>query len=138
MLWNVRPITPKDADAVSMLLDQLGYKVPPAQVERHAGEDGSAVLVVEEDGRVIGMVATHTRWHLHHDGLVTSIDSLVVDPEIRSQGAGAALVEAVCADAGRAGARMVELHSHQSRLDARRFYERHGFEVTSNYFVKQL
>ena len=36
------------------------------------------------------------------------------------------------------GARIVELHSHSSRAEARRFYERHGFEVTSNYFIKQL
>ena len=36
------------------------------------------------------------------------------------------------------GAPIVDLHSHRSRVDARRFYERDGFEVTSNYFIKQL
>jgi GNAT superfamily N-acetyltransferase len=138
MLWKVRPMAPTDAAEVSRLFDQLGYQVPAVQVERHAGEEGIDVLVVEEDGRVVGVVAAHTRWHLHRDGLVSSIDSLGVDREIRSRGVGAALVGAVCDNAKRAGARMVDLHSHQSRVDARRFYERHGFEVTSNYFIRQL
>ncbi|HEX4864283.1 MAG TPA: GNAT family N-acetyltransferase [Acidimicrobiales bacterium] len=127
-----------DAVAVSGLLSQLGYEVSAAQVDQHADGARTVVLVAEEDGRVIGMVASHTRWHLHRDGLVTSIDSLVVDREVRSHGVGAALVVAVCDEAKRTGARMVELHSHQSRVEARRFYERHGFEVTSNYFIKQL
>jgi GNAT superfamily N-acetyltransferase len=138
MFSKVRPFAPADAEAVSGLLDQLGYQVPAAQVEKHAGRDGGALLVAEQDGRVVGVLAAHTRWHLHRDGIVTSIDSLVVDREIRSRGVGAALLAAVCDNARLAGARVVDLHSNRSRLDARRFYERHGFEVTSNYFVKEL
>lgn len=127
-----------DAEAVSSLLAQLGYEVSAAQLGKHCDEAGTAVLVAEEDGRVAGMAASHTRWHLHRDGVVTSIDSLVVDQGSRSRGVGAELVAAVCDEAKRVGARMVDLHSHHTRVDARRFYERHGFEVTSNYFIKQL
>ena len=53
------------------------------------------------------------------------------------EGWGAALVAAVCEHAKRAGARMVGLHSHQSRVDASRFHERHGFEVTGDDFIEQ-
>lgn len=138
MVRTVRAMVAEDAAAVSRLLAQLGYEVAAAQLGRHSDEAGTAVLVAEEDGRVVGMVASHTRWHLHRDGVVTSIDSLVVDQEARSRGAGADLLAAVCDEAKLVGARMVDLHSHHTRVDARRFYERHGFEVTSNYFIKQL
>lgn len=77
-----------DAEAVPSLLAQLGYEVSAAQLGKHCDEAGTAVLVAEVDGRVVGVGASHTRWHLHGDGLVTSIGSLVVDQGSRSRGGG--------------------------------------------------
>ena len=135
---TVRAMVAADAAAVSRMLAQLGYEVAAAPLRRHSDEAGTAVLVAEVDRRVVGMVASRTRWHLHRDGVVTSIDSLVVDQEARSRGVGTDLLAAVCDEAKRVGARVVDLHSHHTRVDARRFYERYGFEVASNYFIKQL
>ena len=75
---------------------------------------------------------------LHWGALVASIESLVVDERDRSGGIGAALVEAAVESARASQCKLVELHSNEHRTQARRFYERQGFEVTGNYFVRQL
>lgn len=138
MVWEVRPVTPADAPQVSDLLVQLGYRVPADEIERRIRDGDTSALVAEGAGRILGLLAYGTQWHLHNDCLITSIDSLVVDEGSRSYGVGAALLDAVCEIARQAGAQLVDLHSNVSRVDARRFYERYGFVVTSNYFVKEL
>lgn len=138
MALTVRGATPADADAISTLLKQLGYIVSGDRVVGYLANGEGGVLVAADDDGVVGFLGSHTRRHLHRDRLVTSIDSLVVDESCRSQGVGAALLEAICEQARSAGAAFVDLHSHQSRTEARRFYERHGFVVTSNYFLKEL
>jgi ribosomal protein S18 acetylase RimI-like enzyme len=49
---------------------------------------------------------------------------------------GHTLVDAAVDRARQAGCTLVELHSDLAR--ARAFYERQGFHVTSNYFVRTL
>lgn len=138
MAWEVRPAVPTDAPVISGLLGQLGYRVPVAHIDLRISAGDVSALVAEDEARVVGVLGYSTRRHLHRDALVTSIDSLVVDAAFRSLGVGAALVNAVCERARGLGVGMVDLHSHISRTGARRFYERQGFEVTGNHFVRHL
>jgi GNAT superfamily N-acetyltransferase len=69
-------------------------------------------------------------------GTLITIDTLVVDEAHRSHGIGERLVGVALEAAARCSAQAVEAVSHHRRVDARRFYERLGFEVTSNYFVR--
>jgi GNAT superfamily N-acetyltransferase len=101
-------------------------------------QPGTAAFVTTKNGRVIGAVVTNTRRHLHRAASVTSIDALVVDAAHRSAGIGGALLDAVMDHARAAGSVHLDLHSNTRRAGARRFYERAGFIVTSNHFVREL
>jgi ribosomal protein S18 acetylase RimI-like enzyme len=138
MAWNSRSAVPADAAAIADLLAQLGYTLAANDIDRRLADGDAAALVADGGGRILGVLGYGTRWQLHKDGPITSIDSLVVDGEFRSRGIGEALVNAVCEMAAQGGAVLVDVHSHVSRVDARRFYERIGFAVTSNYFAKSL
>jgi ribosomal protein S18 acetylase RimI-like enzyme len=61
---------------------------------------------------------------------------LVVDEAHRSRGIGERLVDAALEAAARNNAQAVEVVSALRRVEARRFYERLGFEVSANYFVR--
>jgi ribosomal protein S18 acetylase RimI-like enzyme len=138
MTVSLRPANDGDIGALVTLLAQLGYARTPEEV-RHglAAEEGTETIVAE-DGKVVGFVSFHTRHHLHQGAKVTSIDALAVDGRFRSAGIGAALVAEVVEAARAHGAVMVDLHSNVARTEARAFYERLGFTVTSNFFVKRL
>ncbi len=138
MAVSFRPAREGDIDALVSLLGQLGYQRTPDEVRRGLAAEPGAETIVAEDGEVIGFVSFHTRHHLHQGAKVTSIDALVVDEGRRSAGIGAALVAEVVGAARARGAVMVDLHSNLARAEARRFYERLGFTVTSNFFVKRL
>jgi len=138
MAWEIRSATPADAAAIAGLLAQLGYVLASNDIAGRLAGGDAAALVADGGGRILGVLGYDTRWYLHKNGLITSIDSLVVDGEFRSRGIGEALVNAACEMARAGGVQVVDLHSHVSREDARRFYERIGFAVTSNYFVKNL
>lgn len=130
---------PTDGPRISELLRQLGWSVPAdAAAAELSAESATEVVVAEFDGRVVGLIAITRRRQLHRAGNVITIDTLVVDEQHRGQGIGERLVQTAFDAASRAGAHAVELVSHLRRTDARRFYERVGFEVAANYFVREL
>lgn len=133
----VRPARPEESAEVARLLAQLGYDLDLAVVAAAISGAGGA-LVADLDGEVVGLLTFGTRYQLHRSGNVTTVDALVVDESRRSSGIGAALVGHLVALARREGSESIELHSRISRVAARRFYEREGFELTSNFFRKVL
>ena len=78
-------------------------------------EDTEWNIVAEQDGLVVGY-ASVTRRHL---------ENLFVDPGVQGRGVGAALLRAV--EARIEGSGPITLHCLQVNVDARRFYERHGY-----------
>jgi GNAT superfamily N-acetyltransferase len=133
----VRPAGPEEGPQVTHPLSQLGYDVDVTAVET-AISQGDDVLVAELDKEMVGLLTFGSRYQLHRNGKVTTIDALVVDESRRSRGIGAAPVQHLVAMAKWEGWESIELHSQVSRVAARRFYEREGFEVTSNFFRKTL
>lgn len=134
----VRLATPADAWGLSYLLVDLGYTLTADEVERGRAEPGTRVLVAEENDQVVGLLSMHTRRHFQLAGVVSSIDALVVGVSHRGNGVGRALVQEACCAAEQLGATFVDLNSNVARVDARRFYERLGFEVVSHHFRRPL
>ena len=138
----IRPARREDVEALTPLLDQLGYPLPRAEVEQALaqllGDPAHQVLVAEEDGRVVGYVNANFRPQLHHLAPVGTIDELVVDEAWRGRRIGEQLVEAVLEEARRRGADTVEVMTHERRERARDFYRRCGFEATSIKLVYPL
>jgi len=133
----LRSARSQDAARISALLEQLGWVVTPEQVVAELSASPTTELVVaESDGDVVGLIAITTRRQFQRAGNLITIDTLVVDEAYRSHGIGGQLVGAAFEAATRCSAQAVELVSHLRRVDARRFYERLGFEMTSNYFVR--
>ena len=66
------------------------------------------------------------------------IEGVRVASELRGQGIGALLIADAEKRARAAGAVMMQLTMNQSREDARRFYEREGFEASHFGFKKTL
>ena len=92
--------------------------------------------MAELDDDVVGVVAITTRRQFQRAGNLVTIDTLVVDEAHRSRGIGERLVDVALEAAARNNAQAVEVVSALRRVEARRFYERLGFEVTANYFVR--
>lgn len=135
----MRAAVPGDSGEISRLLEQLGYQRDSRSIESdlRAGSVGH-VVVATVDGRVVGLLAMLIHRQLHQGAEVASIEALVVDEHARSGGIGSALLNAAVERARGGGCALVELHSNQERHAARRFYEQHGFRVTSSYFVLEL
>jgi predicted N-acetyltransferase YhbS len=134
---TLRAARPEDAPRISVLLEQLGWAVTPDKVVAElSASPTTEIVVAESDGDVVGLIAVTTRRQFQRAGNLITIDTLVVDEAHRSRGIGERLVGVALEAAARYSAQAVEAVSHLRRVDARRFYERLGFEVTSNYFVR--
>jgi predicted N-acetyltransferase YhbS len=133
---TLRVAVPHDAQRISELLDQLGWSVlPDAVVAELSASPATEVVVAERDGDVVGLIAVTTRRQFQRAGNLITIDTLIVDEQNRSQGIGEQLISVAVEAAKRSNAQAIELVSNLRRVEARRFYERLGFEVTANYFV---
>ncbi|MBS0124348.1 GNAT family N-acetyltransferase [Thetidibacter halocola] len=86
-------------------------------------------LVAEQDGRLVGL--THYLFHRHCWRIedVCYLQDLYAIPEVRGQGVGRALIEAVYARADAAGAPTVYWLTQTFNTTARQLYDRIGIET---------
>lgn len=137
----VRPADAADAPAVARaiaaLLTELGATPPDASAMQDAASavitTGDPVLLAEEDGALVGVLAASWITTVHAGGMYALIQDLWVDAARRSAGVGAELMAAFCALAEARGATRIEVgiprDTFAGLADTRRFYERNGFEV---------
>ena len=141
-MTTIRDATIGDLPALVRLLGQL-YDAPPAPLtERHRAafeavttDPRQRLLVVEHDGAVIGTAALVIVPNLGHNGTPYAlIENVVVDEAARGARHGERLLRHMIDEARRAGCYKVVLTSRKHRTDAHRFYQRLGFEATSEGF----
>ncbi|HEY2716880.1 MAG TPA: GNAT family N-acetyltransferase [Solirubrobacterales bacterium] len=139
---SVRPATGADADAVAAgvgaLLEELGGRRPQAaelEAEVAALIDGQGVgelLVAEEDGAIVGVLAASWQRAIHVPGRYATIQDLWVDPAWRSRGIGAELVAALADRAREQGVARLEVGLPREGFAAldqtEAFYRGAGFE----------
>lgn len=138
---TIRPAADADVPALAELATHLGYPTSEAQMrarmQRIAAHADYATLVAESGGRVVGFVGL--MWALSYVGDAHArLLSLVVEPEERGRGTGAALVAAVEEWARARGASSVRLTTALHRERTHRFYERLGYARTGLRYVKKL
>lgn len=132
-----RTATADDAATVAALLDAFnrefdtptpGPAVLAARLERLlAGGDVLALLAGEPASAVALLTLRPNVWY---DGRVALLDELYVAPGLRARGTGTALLRAAEAAVRQRGAEVVEVNVDGVDVDARRFYERHGYACT--------
>jgi ribosomal protein S18 acetylase RimI-like enzyme len=101
-------------------------------------------LLAERDGDLVGyaMVAVKTSAETELDDTwqsgdrVGEIETLVVLQEVRGEGVGSALLDAVDAELEAAGIHDVLIAAFVTNLEAIRLYERRGFRPASLYMIR--
>jgi ribosomal protein S18 acetylase RimI-like enzyme len=118
-------------DAVRRLLPQLSDSAPPLvtqDLEEILASPATRLLVVRDDDDEIHGMLTIVLARVP-TGLRAHIEDVVVDENVRGQGAGELLMRAALELAEEAGARSVDLTSSPTREAANRLYQRMGFEL---------
>ncbi len=101
--------------------------------------DAEGIWLVEEDGKVVGFVASDGNWFSKREGkVVGALHELVVLPEYRRRGIGRALVERALEYFKSRGLDMAELWVGDENSYAMSFYKNLGFEERDrfNYWVR--
>jgi len=112
-------------------MDELGYRVTDESIRQKllaiSDSVDDVVLVAVVDQRVVGCISLHAFLMLHVEGRLGRITSFVVTSQVRSQGVGAALLEAAHGWFESVGCTKFELTSGDQRTRAHQFYESHGY-----------
>jgi N-acetylglutamate synthase-like GNAT family acetyltransferase len=130
MVTLIRPVEIGDAQAIAVLVAQLGYEATSAQcaarLDDAARDPSRCVLVVEHDARVVAWMELGEVASLE-SGRWAEIRGLVVDEAMRSTGIGARLVDEAITWARARGMPTLRVRTNELRLRTHAFYERRGF-----------
>jgi ribosomal protein S18 acetylase RimI-like enzyme len=138
---SVREAATRDSEAISALLDALGFPTDASDIRRRLPrlrKAGEPPLVAVEEKAVIGCLAWHVTPVLHRPAPVGRVTMMVVAEAARRRGVGAALLEAAEARLAAAGCGLVEVTSNIELGGAHAFYRAQGYERTSYRFAKKL
>ena len=152
MSSDVRRATVADAHAVAELLDAFnreydtptpGGAVLSARLERLL--PGGDVVALLGGDPATGVALLTLRPNVWFDGPVGLLDELYVEPPRRGHGLGTQLLRAAERLVQERGGELLEINVDADDVDARRFYERHGYrnsEVGSDepllYYFREL
>jgi ribosomal protein S18 acetylase RimI-like enzyme len=118
-------------DALGRARERIETPLPDSYFEAFARLEADAnitLVVAEEAGRVVGCLQLCILPGLSSQGASRAlIEDVRVDASRRSRGIGEQLVRWAIDQARAQGCRLVELLTHNTRVDAQRFYERLGF-----------
>jgi ribosomal protein S18 acetylase RimI-like enzyme len=122
-------------DALGRGRERIEDPLPPcysAAFDRVAGDPNIHLVVAEDEGgAVIGCLQLCILPGLSSQGASRAlIEDVRVASHCRSRGIGEQLVTWALSEAQRKGCRLVELLTHNTRLDAQRFYARLGFAAS--------
>ena len=149
---QVRIASQSDANIFAELLDAFNreFDTPTPGVEtlrvRLMGllvADGTIALIAGDPP--VGIALLSLRTNVWFDGPVAVLDELYVIPASRNQGFGTALLGGAEAACSRERVDLVEINVDGEDVDARRFYERHGYtdrdagqQESQLYYSKEL
>jgi len=137
---KIRDAAPRDAEAISALLTELGFPTGAQDVRRRLSalrKAGEPPLVADEGG-VRGCLTWHVTPVLHRPTAVGRLTMLVVTKKARGRGVGTALVEAAEGRLCEAGCALIEVTSNIELGGAHEFYKSRGYRRTSYRFVKEF
>ncbi len=137
---TIRPARRDDVGAIVAMLadDHLGRAreridepVPQCYFDafdRIAGDTNLQLVVAEQAGRVVGCLQLCLLPGLSSQGATRAlVEDVRVASDRRSRGIGEQLLQWAIGEARAKRAALIELLTHESRVEAQRFYERLGF-----------
>ncbi|WP_060207002.1 GNAT family N-acetyltransferase [Sporosarcina koreensis] len=141
---KIRVACSSDIPQMANLMGQLGYPTSVEQMrkrfEKISAEPSYHTLVIEVEGRVVGMSGLCTGIFYESDGIYVRIVAFVVDDTYRNQGLGKILLAESEKWARSNGADGIVLNSgnRAERMAAHAFYKALGYREKSTGFAKQL
>jgi GNAT superfamily N-acetyltransferase len=137
---NIRKATLKDQGAIKNLLDQLEYPGTehflPQKIEALLNHPDSVLLVYELDEKVLAVMTIFFIPQLALSGDFARISYFAVDRDARSKGIGKEMEEYCTRLALERNCDRIEVHCHQRRTAAHRFYQRQGYVDSPKYLMK--
>ncbi|MDQ6688262.1 MAG: GNAT family N-acetyltransferase [Actinomycetota bacterium] len=88
---------------------------------------GDEVIALLTGDPAVAVALLTLRPNVWYDGPVAVLDELYVAPEMRGRGLGSALLAAAETMTRQRGGELLEINVDGEDMDARRFYERHGY-----------
>jgi GNAT superfamily N-acetyltransferase len=129
-----RVATVSEAGLVAELLDRFnreyhaptpGVAVLTRRLERLLS--GRAVVALLSGEPAVGIALLTLRPSVWYEGPVAALDELYVVPKERRRGIGTALLNACETVCRQRGCKLLEINVDGEDVDARRFYEHHGY-----------
>ena len=140
-VWRVRPAVPGDRDQIWPLVCQFATSFEP---ERDVFDDSFDALIARGDtllavaelstGVIVGYALTSSHLALFANGSVAWVEELMVEPDRRRRGVGAALMQEAEEWARGQGAAYVALATRR----AADFYRAIGYRESATYFRKSV
>jgi GNAT superfamily N-acetyltransferase len=130
----LRTATVADAAEVADLLDRFNREFDaPTPGAAALGErleallSNPSVVALLAGDPAVGLALLTLRPNVWYAGPVAVLDELYVVPDERGRGIGTLLLHAAERECGRRGSELLEINVDGEDVDARRFYERHGY-----------
>jgi ribosomal protein S18 acetylase RimI-like enzyme len=137
---SIRRIAVSDVPRAAALLAELGYPTSDAALTERlsaiASSSEDAVLVAEEDGKILGLVSVHSFEMIHRPGRLGRVTALVVAASARGRGVGTELLGAAENHLRAKGCVKLEVTSGELRSSAHDFYAANGYKEERVRFTK--
>ena len=138
----IREAVVGDADALAILLSQLGYPNDASfvirKLEELAERETAKVFVAEQDGSVVGFLSFDSEPAFHREGRIGTITAMCVLDNARGRGIGRQLIERAEAYAKESGCVRIAVASGIHRHETHKFYLKMGYEEKTKRFVKDF
>ena len=141
---EVRSACSRDIPQMALLMGQLGYPTSTEQMrtrfDKISADPSYHTLVIEDEGKVVGLSGLCTGIFYESDGLYVRIVAFVVDATYRNKGLGKLLLEKSekWARSKRAIGIVVNSGNRPERIAAHAFYKQMGYLEKSTGFAKQV
>ena len=138
----IRPATVEDAHVIEKLLTELGYADTSSFISIRINEllehPDAMLFLYELEGLPVALLSLHIIPQIALFGSFLRISYFIVEENARSLKIGSELEAFATHIAQEKRCDRIEVHCHERRKDAHRFYEQHGYVESSKYYVKQI
>jgi len=139
---GIRKATLADHDGIRNLLDQLDYPGSESflfkKMEIVINNPLEELIVYERKDKIVAFIVLEFLPQLGLKGDIARIGYFAVDQSARNKGIGKELEEYCEKLAVEKGCDRIEVHCHERRKDAHRFYYRQGYHESPKYLMKSL
>jgi GNAT superfamily N-acetyltransferase len=139
---SIRDARIEDADALAILLTQLGYPQDSSfviqKLKELADRETAKVFVAELDGSVAGFLSFDSEPAFHRNGRIGTITAMCVLENMRGNGIGRQLIEHAEAFAKQSGCVRIAVASGIQRHETHKFYLKMGYEEKTKRFTKDF